>query len=346
MAVIPSNLTVPATGVVANGVALLQATQATGVVVHSQNFVDSVQAKVSVNHTMLQSCKSLAKCANFVFYGTALASFGIAAVINPAGLPIIAIGGGLLLGAGALVRSALVTGAERLVTTRQRIDELAQVHSDAKDPVTLGLSVKNRPDVTIDILTDLKQEIVDKIANCTRTKIDWDSIIGVCEDMLDEMGELGVSSEHEGYRKVLELKTRAELKNKQLADAAWDLIAQGQRVPAWIEGQRVRVEKLREKLTREERLAALQDKLTGLVGKVAELTVESDDTIAETEKLTAEIVATEELMDRVDALTEVEAYLALPQFSDLSEASLDDFRKKVEAKRAIIEAEVVEGNHG
>lgn len=337
---------IPTTAVATTEAVLLRTSPTTDVVAHPLDVADSVQASVGMNPTMMPSGKFIAKCASSVLAGSALASLGVAAIVNPAALPEIALGSGFILSAVFFVRSSLVDGAQRIIGAVHRIGELRSIQSDAKNPETLALSVKNRPDVTIDILTELKKEIVEKIAKCTKTKIDWDSVIGVCEDIIDEMRELKVSSDHEGYRKILELKTRAELENERLADATWDLIAQGKRVPAWIEGQRVRVEKLREKITREERLAALQDKLTRLIGKVAALTVESDDTIAETETLTAEIVATKELMERVDALTEVEAYLALPQFNDLPEASLNNFREKVAAKRAIIEAEVVEGPHG
>lgn len=257
----------------------------------------------------------------------------------------VATGVSLLAGAGWLVKSALTNNPRQIEDAREKIRQLEDTESRARDPKELATTVKNRPDVTIDILTDIDKEIIDKLAACSKTKIDWDSVIAVCDDLLGEMRELGVSSDSDAYRKVTELKIQAEMENQTLAEVAGDLMAQAQKVPSWIEGQRIRVERLREKLSREQRLADLKRRVTGLVGHVEDLKVQSEEAISETERLTAEIVATQELLQRVDALTEVEAYLALPMIQDLPETTLSDLREKVALKRRELQ-KTEGGKHG
>lgn len=244
-----------------------------------------------------------------------------------------AAGGGIVVSAGMLAYAILGEDKGRINQINRQIEQLNEIETKAKDPQELANTMKKHPDVTITILKDIAAEISKKLENCSQTKIDWDSVIEVCDDLLNEMSELGITSDQEGYRKILGLKAQAKTEIQELAEAANNLIAQAEKVPSWIEDQKIKMQQLHDQHAIEQRIARIQRRVTGLVGKVADLKTRTSENVAEAEKLTAEIVATQELLQRVDALTEVEAYLALPLIRALPPEKLSDLREKVALKR-------------
>lgn len=279
----------------------------------------------------LAASKILARYVDLTAAGVTLAGAGVVVVLQPAAWPQLVLGAGLFLAARFLARDALVGGAARAAAAQEKILQLQEVAQQAADEANLATTVRERPDVTMVVLSDLKKEIVDKLTACSKTKIDWDRILDVCEDLLAELRDLGVSTEHSAYQKVLKFKADIELEIEKLTRAAMDLLEHGKGVPGWIEGQRIRQAELQAQKTHAERLAEAQKKVKDLVGEVETLTSTSRAVVDAVEQLTAEIKATAELFARVDALTEVGTWIALAERHGVSEETIKRLREQVAA---------------
>lgn len=300
--------------------------------------IGPVNLCASLNVRGLSSAKTLARCVNFIAAGVTLAGAGAVVVFQPTSWPQLILGVGLFFGARFLALDALVKGAERAVAAREQILQLEAVQTQVAHAATLAMTVRERPDVTMAILRDLQKEVIDKLAACSKTKSDWDSVLDTCDKILAELRELEVATEHPACQKILAFKTGVELEIEKLARAAMDLLEQGNRIPAWIEGQRVRQDQLQAQKTRAERLAEVLKQVGALVGEVAELSSASQTVVDEVEQLTAEIKATEELFQYVDALTEIDVWLALAQSRGLSADTIRRLREQVVARRKELEA--------
>lgn len=262
---------------------------------------------------------------------------GVAVLSDPFAMAQIAVGASMILGAGALVRSAIVTEPKRIENLKDQVGQIDTIKAKAKSKTERAafLDTLEGTEAAVEILREMKDEVIDAVANIAKKIESWKDVVSVCDDIVSELRRLNIENEAEISARVLALRQSALDQIKEFQTGVLTRLKEkSQRIPDWIEEQEAKAARLTEEMSLQEQVKDLASRVSKLFGYTEELQRKSDQTASNAEGLISELESIEEDLEHVQALEEVESCLALPDLQGWDQDQLQELERMVRAKEA------------
>lgn len=258
----------------------------------------------------------------------------------------LAIGAGLVVGSGLLVWSAVSTEPARITAAREEIQTLEAFLERARSPAERGafLNTLEGTNASIAILTQMRDDVVDAVAECAKKILAWQDVIAVCDGVLAELGALPIENRDALTARIFALRQDALAKIGELTNGTLaNLQAMAANIPDWIELQRAKAQRLTERAGLEQKACALATQIARLLGRAEDLILTTDATQAGVDNLIDELERVEVDLRYVRAFEEIDAVLMLGTTQGFDQAQFANLEKLIAERRKTRVAELAGG---